>query len=258
MKQFLFFMAFALLLSLFGGEIKKSGTEKNESSLPENLVFGIPSESDLILNRKGFALGYSKKYRQALWVSYILTAEESTSKAVRRSNAFKVDPAIRYRPVLPKEFKNSGYDKGHLAPAADMSFSVESMKNSFYMSNISPQLPGCNRGIWKRLETQVRVWAQKEETLCIVTGPVFKKRNKRMKETKLPIPYAFYKVIFDMTPPHKMIGFLIPNDTTKKQLPAFVVSVDQLELLTGFDFFSELDDTLENALEARSSFEAWK
>ena len=258
MKRFFLFIIFALLLSLPGEEIKKSAEEKDYSSLPENLIFGVPAESDLILNRKGFSLGYSKKYRQALWVSYILTAEESTAKKVRRSNAFKVDPAIRYRPVLPKDYKKSGFDKGHLAPAADMSFSVESMKNSFYMSNISPQLPGCNRGIWKRLESKVRLWAQKEEMLCIVTGPVFKKRNRRMKESKLPIPYAFYKVIFDMTPPHKMIGFLIPNDTTKKQLPAFVVSVDQLELLTGFDFFSELEDSLENTLEGRSDFNAWK
>lgn len=229
-----------------------------KNGLPEHLVFGIPCDGDLILSRKGFSLGYSKKRRQALWVSYILTAEQCTAPKVRRTNSFRVDPAVRYKPVRPGDYKGSGFDKGHLAPAKDMAASAESMKNSFYMTNISPQLPGCNRGIWKRLETQVRRWAMREEKLCIVTGPVFKKRNRRMKESKVPVPFAFYKVVLDLTPPMKMIGFVIPNESSKKQLPAFVVSVDTVEKMTGYDFFSELEDKIEDCLESYSDFTQWQ
>ena len=251
------------LAALFFSRPLSGGMPENEPfspppGLPEHLVFGIPSESDLILNRRGFSLGYSKKRRQALWVSYILTAEQCSGKKIKRKNAFKVDPALRYDPVHPKDYKGSGFDKGHLAPAGDMAYSVESMKNSFYMTNISPQLPGCNRGIWKRLESRVRRWAEKEGTLCIVTGPLFKKRNKRMKESKLPVPYAFYKVVLDMTPPMKMIAFVIPNKTSRKKIFSFAVSVDHAEELTGLDFFSGLEDSLEDRLESSVSFDLWQ
>ncbi|MBQ9755561.1 MAG: DNA/RNA non-specific endonuclease [Lentisphaeria bacterium] len=252
-----------LLAALFFRNLLSAGIPENEPfspppGLPEHLVFGIPSESDLILSRRGFSLGYSKKRKQALWVSYILTAEQCSEKKVRRKNTFKVDPALRYDPVHPKDYKGSGFDKGHLAPAGDMAYSVESMKNSFYMTNISPQLPGCNRGIWKRLETQVRRWAEKERRLSIVTGPLFKKRNKRIKEGKVPVPYAFYKVLLDMTSPMKMIGFVIPNQTSKKNLSAFAVTVDHVEEVTGLDFFSGLEDSLEDKLESSFSFDLWQ
>ncbi len=163
------------------------------------MALGIPYKTDLMLTRQGFALGYSKKYRQALWVSYILTSENLKTPKVRRLDGFSPDPAVKYRPVQPKDYLRTGYDRGHLAPAADMTYSLEPMKNSFFMTNISPQIPGCNRGIWKRLEKQIRLWALKEHKLCVITGPVFRKYNKRMGEAKIPVPYAFYKVVLDMT-----------------------------------------------------------
>ena len=261
MKRILYLFScicsFAFILTSVSAEeqLELSG---NKNELPEHLVFGIPCDGDLILNRKGFSLGYSKKRRQALWVSYILTAEQCASGKVKRSNTFKMDPAVRYKPVRPGDYKGSGFDKGHLAPAKDMASSVESMKNSFFMTNISPQLPGCNRGIWKRLETQVRRWAVREGKICIITGPVFKKRNKRMKESRIPIPYAFYKVVLDLTPPMKMIAFVIPNETSKRQLPSFSLSVDSVEKLTGYDFFSNLDDRQEDFLESHSDYTKWQ
>ena len=134
-----------------------------------NISLGIPGESDILLNRQGFSLGYSHKYRQALWVSYILTKEQLQQKQVKRSDKFSSDPAIIKNPVVPQNYNKTGYDRGHLAPAADMTYSVPSMQNSFFMTNISPQIPGCNRGIWKRLENQVRRWTIQEEKLYIIT-----------------------------------------------------------------------------------------
>ena len=222
-----------------------------------DLDFGLPSETDLHLKKQGFSLGYSYKYRQAVWVAYTLASENLLTRQVRRKDNFRADPAVKKRPVRPKDYARSGYDKGHLAPAADMTYSVTSMNNSFLMTNISPQTPGCNRGIWKRLETQVRRWALREEKLYIITGPVFSRRPARMKKSRLPVPVAFYKVILDLTPPMKMIGFIVPNETSKRRLASFSVSVDEVERLTGYDFFSDLDDDIENRLERLHDWQSW-
>ena len=241
---------------LYSAEIRE--TDNAAGSLPEELCLGVPAAPDLLLSRSGFSCGYSKKFRQAVWVSYILTAEQLQQKQVKRYNKFRTDPAIRFKPVRPKDYSRTGYDRGHLAPAADMTWSVESSKNSFFMTNISPQTPGCNRGVWKRLETQVRLWALTEKRLCVITGPVFT-RNKRTtaKINRIPVPSAFYKVILDLTPPLKMIAFIVPNESSKKRLSSFVVTVKEIENLTGCDFFSNLEDELENSLESRSDFSHW-
>ena len=115
------------------------GSENDNSG---HLIYGLPSDADLLLNRSSFAIGYSYKYRQPLWVCYILSASQLEAPKVRRRNRFAVDPDIKLNPVKPAEYRKSGYDRGHLAPAADMSYAAVPMKHSFYMSNMSPQLPG--------------------------------------------------------------------------------------------------------------------
>ena len=191
-------------------------------------------------------------------MAYTLTTEKLRSKQITRRDCFKADPAIKMNPVRPQDYARSGYDKGHLAPAADMTYSLPSMENSFLMTNISPQIPGCNRGIWKRLENQVRRWAIKEKKLYIITGPIFSEKPAVMKTAAIPVPVAFYKVILDLTPPMKMIGFIVPNQTSKRRIASFAASVDEVERITGYDFFSELDDELENRLEKEKDIEAWE
>ena len=253
---------FALLLSfVFTLAAGEPEGKKEGFFQPENLPFGVPKETDRILHREGFSLGYSHKHRQALWVGYVLKKEHLTGKKFRRPAAFRSDPAITENPVQPGEYTGTKFDRGHLAPAGDMSYSHPAILNSFFMSNISPQTPGCNRGLWKRLETQIRKWAVAEECLCVITGPLFPQEDEKGDEEEtisLPVPYAFYKVVLDMTPPMKMIAFIIPNRAGRERLPRFVVSVDEVEKLTGCDFFSELDDELEEKLEKRSDFSQWQ
>lgn len=219
---------------------------------------GVPIRTDLLLHKQGFTLGYSHRFRQALWVEYTLTAEHLLGKQFSRHNKFKADPAVKKNPVHPRDYARSGYDKGHLAPAADMTYSVQSMDNSFLMTNISPQIPGCNRGIWKRLENKVRRWAIREEKLHIITGPVFISPRQQMKRSRIPVPQAFYKVILDLTPPQKMIAFIVPNKTSKSQLSSFAVSVKEVENITGFNFFSDLDDNLGKHLKRSSNYKIWE
>ncbi|MBO5900555.1 MAG: DNA/RNA non-specific endonuclease, partial [Lentisphaeria bacterium] len=165
----------------------------------ERQEVNAPFETELLLHKQGFSLGYSHTYRQALWVSYTLTAEHLQAPQQKRRDKFKADPEIKRNAVRPRDYTGTGFDKGHLAPAADMTYSMQSMNSSFLMSNISPQYPGCNRGIWKRLETQVRKWALKEKKIRIITGPVFSGSPAVAGKANIPVPVAFYKVILDLT-----------------------------------------------------------
>ena len=244
MKKAIFLLAFLPLL-LFSGE--------NENI--NHLIYGLPSTPDLLLNRQGFAIGYSHRYRQPLWVCYILTDAQVNARKVRRTNKFQSDPGITLNPVKPAEYRRTGYDRGHLAPAADMSYAALPMRQSFYMSNISPQLPGFNRGIWKRLELQIRKWVQVEGKICVITGPLFLKPDQTRKMNSIPVPDAFYKLVLDLTPPYKTAAFIIPNDTTKKRFKSFAVTIDLVEELTGFDFFSNFPEV--ELLESRNQIDLW-
>ena len=222
----------------------------------ENL--GIPHQTDLHLQKKGFLLGYNYSYRQAVWVAYTLTAENLQAKQVRRRDKFRADPEVKNHPVHPKDYARSGFDKGHLAPAADMAYSEQTMRDSFYMSNISPQRPGFNRGIWKNLEAWVRQTAVKERLVVVVTGPVFPGRDiQTIGKNAVTVPTHFYKIVYDLTPPKKMIAFILPNEKSDKPLRAFAVSVDAVERLTGLDFFSKVPLPEQNEMEKSYSITAW-
>ena len=211
----------------------------------DNLELGAPEgkEVDCIFDREGYAFGYSEIHEQPLWVIYKLTADELNGKRVGRTDDFRADPRVRTRSADPEDYKGTGYDRGHLAPAADMGWDKDVMSESFYMSNMSPQKPECNRGIWVELESQVRDFARREREVFIVTGPVFYS-GKPVKSigvnNRVSVPHAYYKVVYDLTPPCKMIGFIIPNSGSTKKLQDFAVTVSTVERETGLTFFSKL------------------
>ncbi len=217
----------------------------------------IPGACDQLIEHNGYTIGYSHKYKQALWICYTLDSNALNNPKVKRSNQFQPDPAITDKPVQPSDYIKTGYDRGHLAPAADMAYSETAMKESFYMSNISPQVPGCNRGIWKRLENQCRIFAKREQQILIVTGPVFQEKSSTMGPADIPVPSGFYKVILDLTPPMKMIGFIVPNQSKKNRIKTFSVPVDTVEKITGLDFFSTLPDDMEEQLESEADAAQW-
>ena len=226
----------------------------------DNLDYGIPGLSDLLIQREGYALGYNGLWKQAAWVSYRLTANEVLSNACKRTNSFAKDPDIESDFSLPQDYAASGYDRGHLAPAADMRWSRKSLMESFFMSNMSPQKPAFNRGIWSTLEQWVRDTAVLETNIVIVTGPIVCSNDlaNTIGRRKVVVPSAYYKVIYDETPPVKMIAFLLPNEGSSLAISNFVVTVDSVENATGLDFFPLLPDRTENALEASVSIQSWK
>lgn len=215
---------------------------------PDKIEYPAIDSSEKVIEHTAFSLVFDTVYHQAKWVAYLLTKDE-TIKAVERSDKFKADPLIP-ETDLSKDYAKSGYDRGHLAPAADMGFSKITMLESFYYSNMSPQVPAFNRGIWKQLETQVRDWATANDSICVVTGPIFSDSMKTIGPHLVAVPYAYYKVLLDC---HKGkergIGFIIPNAGSSEKLSFFMVAIDEAELLTGLDFFPALEDKVEERIE---------
>lgn len=221
--------------------------------------FEIPQidSSDLVTFHSGFSLLYSEKHEQAYWVAYELTREK-TIKKVERTNRFKPDPTIETGTAHHSDYTNSGYDRGHLAPAADMSWSQQSMEESFYFSNISPQLPNFNRGIWKKLEELVRKWAKENEAIYVVTGPVLQENLPTIGANNVSVPNFYYKVILDYTEPNlKGVGFIIPNKASTKTLSYFAVTIDSVEKFTGINFFPLLSKEEEELLEKTLCIDCW-
>lgn len=224
----------------------------------DNLKYGVPGRADAIVEREGYALGYIEKHEQPSWVCYIVTKEELSIRAAKRTNNFRADPAIPTGSANPADYTRSGFDRGHLAPAADMSFSPQAMSDSFFMSNMSPQRPQFNRGIWGKLEKQIRRFANREGMIVVVTGPILPETPTiTIGRSKVTVPEYYYKVVYDLTPPQKMIGFILPNKGSRADLRSFAVTVDRVEELTGLDFFSLVPQPQQEALEKTISVESW-
>ncbi len=213
--------------------------------------------NDKIITHAGYSLLYNEDHEQANWVVYELTKAE-TNKRYNRSDKFIVDPLVTTGSANNADYSGSGYDRGHMAPAADMGWSSTTMKESFYYSNMSPQDPAFNRGIWKRLEEHVRSWAVENEAVYVVTGPVLTKGLPTIGSDKVSVPGYYYKVILDYTEPGiKGIGFILPNEGSKEPLQSFAVSIDIVESVTGIDFFPLLPDEQERFIEKTISVNAW-
>lgn len=190
------------------------------------------------------------------YVAWELTREETCGKEPR--GKFMRDYTVDGCPDF-KDYTNSGYDRGHMAPAADMKFDPEAMKECFYMTNICPQAKALNNGTWKKLEEKCRIWAQADSSIIIVCGPVLTPApDEFIGENRVAVPKAFFKVICSpYANPPRAIGFIMNNGRVRGGLQAAAVSVDSVETLTGYDFFAPMPDALENAMEAECRFHLW-
>ncbi|MCS7005477.1 MAG: DNA/RNA non-specific endonuclease [Cytophagales bacterium] len=229
----------------------KSSLSSDEESKKQKFDF-LPvsnhNRKTQVLSYKCFTLSFVHQFRMAEWVAYSLTKQQVLAQDMERSNDFR--PDSRVNSALPTDYLHSGYDRGHLCPSEDMNYDPVCMSESFLMTNIAPQIPDFNRGIWKSLENHVRIWAKENEVLYVVTGPVFTQNMEKIGKNQIPVPKYFYKIILDYhQPEYKMIGFLIPNEKSERSLLEFRVSVDSIEALTGIDFFPALPDHIEDKFE---------
>ena len=204
-----------------------------------------------------YSLSYSEEHEQAEWVAYKLTSNQVVNTRFKRP-FFEKDTKVRTKSAHYKNYKDSGYDKGHLCPSADRKFSKEAHDGTFLMSNVSPQEHEFNSGLWNRLEQKTRFWANKYKGIYVVTGGILEANLPTIGAEKVSVPKQFYKIILDYTQPEvKAIAFLVPHQESNKALYTFATSIDIIEDLTGIDFFSELPDEIENQLEKSSSYKQW-
>jgi endonuclease G len=222
-----------------------------------NLEIPATNSKDVIITHSGYSLLYNETNEQANWVAYELTKEE-TNKVFDRTDKFLQDPQVATGTANDQDYSGSGYDRGHLAPAADMGWSSTTMAESFYYSNMSPQLPAFNRGIWKKLEELVRGWAVEYDSLYIVTGPVLTTGLGSIGTDKVSVPNYFYKVVLDYAEPDiKGIGFIIPNAGSSEPLQDFTMTIDSVEKFTGIDFYPSLPDYQEKLIEKTLCINCW-
>ncbi|WP_289045207.1 DNA/RNA non-specific endonuclease [uncultured Olleya sp.] len=225
-------------------------TDTNEYFLPT-------STTGQIVHHDGYSLSYSEPHEQAEWVAYELKKTHLSNADFKRPY-FEIDDAVKTGAAHWRNYKKSGYDRGHLCPAGDRKYTKAAHDETFLTSNISPQIHNFNAGVWNRLEQKTRYWAKKYDGVFVVTGGILKGKMKTIGTEKVAVPNQFYKVLIDNNSGQtKVIAFLMDHQESDLPLFKFVTSVDEIEQLTGIDFFSELDDDTEDKLEASSSYKGW-
>ena len=210
-----------------------------------------------VVSHTYYTLSYSEEHEQAEWVYYTLNSNQLNS-AVERKDNFRPDFKVKTSSAQLYDYKGSGYDRGHLAPAADMKYNTSSMSESFFMSNMSPQSASFNRGIWRKIEKQFRDWSYMYGELVIITGPVLKGENYgSIGYNKVTIPKWYYKVAIDPSNYERNVAILIENKGSSASIKSFVVTIDYLEEFSGLDFFYNLSDEVEESFESSTHIKLW-
>jgi len=247
------FILYNLATFLLGAQQGFGNNPRDRIALPAY------DEIDLVFFYTAYALQYNEDHEQADWVAWRLTKEMVNTRIAKRSDRFHADPAIPSGSATLEDYRGSGFDRGHLIPAADLRFSEQAMLDSFLLSNISPKRATFNRGIWRRLEAVVRSWADRLEEIFIVTGPILDKSDfQRIGPNMVSVPEYFYKAILywhgDVA---HCIGFILPNQKGEAPLASFAFSIDYLEKRSGLDFFPSLPDDLESLSESFFDLTVW-
>ena len=239
--------------------LQSSSAQSNNPPTQSSWAMPAILPTETVTQHSAYSLVYNHKHMQAKWVAYNLTYGNTVGGA-ERSSKFSIDPSISPRTAVTSDYTKTGYDRGHLAPAGDMKFSAQAMSESFYMSNVSPQLPGFNRGIWKKLEEQFRSWAPSSHPVFVVTGPVLTDPiSSHIGQTcRISIPQRFYKVMLDTASPMRAIAFVLPNNSSTQPLSSFAMSIDEAERITGIDFFPKLNDPQEAKIEKTLFLNQWR
>ena len=225
----------------------------------EFLEYGLPDTQGALLCRTGFALAHDETKKAPLWVAQRMTPERLVNRVSRRDR-FAPDPELpKGKRAELDDYRNSGYDRGHMAPAADMRWSAQAMEESFYLSNMAPQVgPGMNRGIWSDIESTIRKWVASRRELFIYTGPIYDTLTpSRIGPNQVAVPTHFYKVVFD---PVRVdtIAFVVPNaPQPNRRIEEFITSVRDIETRTGLNFLSNINPAVQRLIEEAVAAGLW-
>ena len=242
---------------------------RNESDLKEDLskldslfdIF-IPAplndRSEKIILRKAYILSYNKDNKNPNWVAWQLSAKHADGNFPRR-NDYREDMDVPSPRATNEDYKGEKWTRGHMCPAGDNKWDEEAMKESNLLTNICPQHASLNSGLWNKIEQDCRIWSKQYGDLYIVCGPIlYNKEHETIGANKIVVPEAFFKVILCLTGTPKAIGFVVKNNEGKKKKDQFVNTIDEVERITGIDFFPNLPDDIENKVEAYANLDDWR
>ena len=235
-------------------KVKKSPVTQYELPAP------LTDRPEQILKRRGYTTSYNEKTKTPNWVAWHLTKAHTYGDHQRKNEVFFEDESIeREKRATDNDYYNSRYDRGHMCPAGDNKWDAQAMRESFLFTNICPQNHGLNKYEWNDLEIQCRDWAREYGAIDIVCGPIYNSTGdqKTIGRNKVWVPDAFFKVILCRQGKPKAIGFIYRNEGVKQTKAEALRSVDEIEALTGIDFFPALDDETEDRIEAESDLKAW-
>lgn len=248
----LFLFLFLVFTSLFVFAQKPINLENVE--IPGK----IKDRTERVIVHKGYTVSYNAEWKIPNWVAYELTDVEVAGEEPR-AKKFVPDPMVpKYESATTDDYKNSGWDRGHMAPAADMKWHPQAMKESFYLSNVCPQNRNLNAGVWKDLEEQVRDLASQKGHIYVVCGPIVSADYQTIGANNVVVPSAFFKVLLQEEDGNiYTIGFVYENVAGRRPMSTYAITVDDVEALTGIDFFPSLPDKIEKRVEAEVDFTKW-
>ena len=231
----------------------------NNSQTPTELAMNLvqtPANSQRV-DHFAYYLSYNEEHEQADYVAYQLLASELADN-YGRTDDFREDPLVTTQTANDDDYKGSGYDRGHLMPAADCAWNLTAMTESFYYSNITPQNPSFNRGLWLRLENQVREWAIQYDSLYVITAGILNNELVKIGDNQVSVPNSYYKILlYQNGNEYKSIAFIMDNENSQLDLISFANTIDDAEEITGLDFFGILNDEIENQIESEVDLNFW-
>lgn len=247
----------------------KDGTVEEETFATNGLNYEIPKYVDKqpleqILNRFAYTTSYNQTTRIPNWVGWVLTSDHTDGEYVRKGHSFIEDLDVPFPRAIYTDIREGecGYQRGHMCPAGDNKWSYKAQKEAFLMTNICPQNGNLNQRDWKYLEEACRDWANRYEKIYIVAGPIFYSQDyATVGEHNVAVPDAFFKVVLtlgDDSTEIKAIGFIYENQSGHHDMGYYARSVDEVELVTGLDFFYQLDDKIEERIECITDFNSWR
>ena len=229
------------------------GTSDNLS-----LAVKLDKSNQQILKRTAYSLSYNPELLIPNWVAWRLTADHAEG-GCPRDNSFYEDEDVPFPKATNEDYRGSGWSRGHMCPAGDNKWDAEAMRESNMLTNICPQHASLNSGLWNVIEHDCRKWAKKYGCVYIVCGPVLlNKEHETIGRNKVVVPEAFYKVILRLNPEPSAIGFIVRNNEGMKKKDQFINTVDDVERITGIDFFPALPDSIEDKIEAYSNINDWQ
>ena len=214
--------------------------------------------SEQIIKKKSYIASYNKDTKIANWVAWHLTSEH-TEGSIGRGNMFHEDEEVPSPKATVEDYKGSGWSRGHMCPAGDNKWDAEAMYQSFSLINVCPQNASLNSGLWNSLEIDCRNWAKRFHDIYVICGPVFFQQNHEVIGiNEIYVPEAFFKVVLCLNGKPKGLGVIVKNTAGNKKKDIYYNSIDQVERITGMDFFPLLSDDVEDEVESNLDMDMWK